>query len=33
VYLYEISDERCVYLAIYPNRERAFADIRQRKPD
>lgn len=31
VYLYEIRDELCVYLAIYPDRERALADIRQRE--
>jgi hypothetical protein len=33
VYLYEIDDERCVYLAIYPDRERALADIRRRGAD
>jgi ketosteroid isomerase-like protein len=30
VYLYEVRDELCVYQAIYPDRERALEDIRQR---
>ena len=31
VYLYEIGDEGCVYLAIYSDREDALADIRRRE--
>ena len=31
VYLYELDDDLCVYLAIYPDRERALADIRGRE--
>jgi hypothetical protein len=30
VYVYEIGDEGCVYLAIHPDRERALTDIRRR---
>jgi ketosteroid isomerase-like protein len=30
-YLYEIIDGLCVYLAMYPDRERALADIRRRE--
>ena len=30
VYLYEIGDEGCVYLAIHLDRERALADVRRR---
>jgi hypothetical protein len=30
VYVYEIGDEGCVYLAIHPDREGALADIRRR---
>jgi hypothetical protein len=30
-YVYEIIDGLCVYLAMYPDRERALADIRRRE--
>ncbi len=30
-YLYEISDGRCVYFAIHPDRQRALADARRRE--
>jgi ketosteroid isomerase-like protein len=31
VYVYEITDEGCVYMAIHPDRERTLADIRRRE--
>jgi ketosteroid isomerase-like protein len=33
IYLFEISDGRCVYFAIYPDRERALAGIRRREAE
>lgn len=33
VYVYEIGDEGCVYLAIHPDRERALEDIGRHEAD